>query len=57
MAKKRMKKITKRWLINSFGVVLVIVAGVGGAPPLLGHGHYYNRAPPFPPSSFPDASI
>ena len=47
MAKKRMKKITKRWLINSFGVVLVIVAVMVVATSVSVHGYYYNGARQF----------
>ena len=47
MAKKRMKKITKRWLINSFGVVLVIVAVILGATSDSVHSYYYNGARQF----------
>ena len=47
MAKKRMKKITKRWLINSFGVVLVIVAVMVVATSVSVHSYYYNGARQF----------
>jgi signal transduction histidine kinase len=47
VAKKRMKKITKRWLINSFGVVLVIVAVMVVATSVSVHSYYYNGARQF----------
>ncbi|MCI8815953.1 MAG: HAMP domain-containing histidine kinase [Angelakisella sp.] len=42
-----MKKITKRWLINSFGVVLVIVAVMVVATSVSVHSYYYNGARQF----------
>lgn len=47
MAVKKMKKITKRWLINSFGVVLIIVAAMVVAISVSVRSYYYNGARQF----------
>ena len=45
--KKRMKTITKRWLFNSFGVVLVIVIVMVIAISFSVRSYYYNGARQF----------
>ena len=45
--KKRMKTITKRWLFNSFGVVLVIVIVMVIAVSFSVRSYYYNGARQF----------
>ena len=45
--KKRMKTITKRWLFNNFGVVLVIVAAMVIAISFSVRSYYYNGARQF----------
>ena len=47
MEKKRMKKITWRWLVNSFGVVLLIVVVMVIAIAVSVHSYYYNGARQF----------
>ena len=45
--KKRMKTITKRWLFNSFGVMLIIVAAMVIAISVSVRSYYYNGARQF----------
>lgn len=47
MAAKKMKKITKRWLINSFGVMLIIVVAMVVAISISVRSYYYNGARQF----------
>lgn len=46
-AKVRMKKITKRWLLNGFGVVVIIVAAMVVAISISVRSYYYNGARQF----------